>query len=212
MQNDPNEIFYFVVLNEEQAGPYTIGQLRAMWQSGSVTAQTLFWFEGQEGWQPLIRFRSLIENASSEPVAMAPVVPKQPTPNLQSKDAISPKEPNMVRIFAYGLVVIFIIGLTVYWKSIQDDQEEANSVHRIILASEDAAHDLMAKITCIRTARDQERVFTAALQNQSKTREQWLKVLSSGKSKSSPEYIAVENAKNVAEEYVKKAAAATPWQ
>ncbi|MEI7819747.1 MAG: DUF4339 domain-containing protein [Verrucomicrobiota bacterium] len=212
MQNDPNEIFYFVILNEEQAGPYTIGQLRAMWQSGSVTAKTLFWCEGEEGWQPLIQLRALLETAPVEPAAAVPVTPTQPTPNLQSKDVIVPKEPNMVRIFAYGLVVILIIGLTMYWNSIQDDQEAANSARRISQASEDAGHELMAQITCIRTARDQDRVYTAALANKSKTFEQWLKVLSSGKSKSSPEYIAAENAKNVAEEYVKKAAAATPWQ
>ena len=66
-----NDTLYHIVLNEQNAGPYTIGQLRAMWQSGAVTAQTQYWFEGAADWRPLINLRSMLE-PSVTPLTVEP--------------------------------------------------------------------------------------------------------------------------------------------
>jgi len=44
---------YYLLLNEVQNGPFTSLQLRSMWTTGSITAATLCWHEGIEGWEPL---------------------------------------------------------------------------------------------------------------------------------------------------------------
>ena len=52
---------YYLILNERQAGPYTMGQLKSMWQTGLVTAQTQYWFESAESWRPLLELASMLD-------------------------------------------------------------------------------------------------------------------------------------------------------
>lgn len=49
-----------------------------MWQSGSITAQTLYWFEGAPEWRPLINILALLE-PKTVPVAAIPPI-KKPLP------------------------------------------------------------------------------------------------------------------------------------
>jgi hypothetical protein len=54
-------VMYYLWLNEEQAGPYTLHQIQAMWNEGKITALTLFWQERNADWQPLGTIQSTIE-------------------------------------------------------------------------------------------------------------------------------------------------------
>lgn len=146
MRIESKETFYFVVLNEEQAGPYTIGQLRSMWQSGAVTAHTLFWHEGEEGWQPLIQVRALLENAPVSAAADVPVAPKQPIPNLESKEAIAPTISKTAKHIIYGALVVFVIIMGLFYKSLKDDEEAAAEATRMARASREASNEIAAKI------------------------------------------------------------------
>jgi len=38
---------------EQQSGPFTIDQLRSMWQTGSVTADAKYWTAGMTTWNPI---------------------------------------------------------------------------------------------------------------------------------------------------------------
>ena len=44
---------YYLWLNESQAGPFSLEQVRGWWADGTVTAQTLFWQTGMAEWTPL---------------------------------------------------------------------------------------------------------------------------------------------------------------
>ncbi len=44
---------YYILQNDETKGPYTLGQLRGMWNSGALTTETLHCQEGDSDWQPL---------------------------------------------------------------------------------------------------------------------------------------------------------------
>jgi hypothetical protein len=44
---------FYLVLNEQEAGPYTLEQVRSMWTSGAVTLNTHYWREGMAEWEPL---------------------------------------------------------------------------------------------------------------------------------------------------------------
>ncbi len=61
MKPVPKDTLYYLARNGEQAGPYTIGQLRTMWQSGNLTAHTQYWFEGEAAWQQLINIQNILE-------------------------------------------------------------------------------------------------------------------------------------------------------
>jgi len=44
---------YFILVNDEIEGPYTLGQLRSLWNGGGITSETLYCQEGFPGWVPL---------------------------------------------------------------------------------------------------------------------------------------------------------------
>ena len=64
---------YYVVINGTQSGPYTIGQLRAMWTSGALTSDTQYWCEGLQDWKPL---RDIALNFEASENIPAPTIPE----------------------------------------------------------------------------------------------------------------------------------------
>jgi TM2 domain-containing membrane protein YozV len=68
---------YYILEGEDTKGPFTIGQLRAMWNSGSITRKTLHCIEGDEAWRPLSDILRQLE--PSPLTAPTPVVVQQPS-------------------------------------------------------------------------------------------------------------------------------------
>jgi uncharacterized membrane protein YhaH (DUF805 family) len=68
--NDTNT--WFLVLNGQQAGPFTIDQLRGMAAAGTLQPGTLVWAEGMAGWAPA--------NTTPLPQAMSAAVAPPPPP------------------------------------------------------------------------------------------------------------------------------------
>lgn len=80
-----SDTLYYLAHNNEQAGPYTLGQLRAMWQSGKANAATEYCVAGGASWRPLIDLRRVLEpmpvqraTASVPPPPTHPAVARQP--------------------------------------------------------------------------------------------------------------------------------------
>ena len=61
---------YLIFQNGEQKGPFTLLQLRAMWSSGAITVQTLYWQEGQPDWLPLESMLNQLESSSLSPAGV----------------------------------------------------------------------------------------------------------------------------------------------
>jgi hypothetical protein len=77
-----DDTLYYLVLNNEQAGPYTPGQLRAMWQNGKVNAQTQYCVVGATNWQPLLNLRTMLESVPEQPKPVFPLPPNEsPSPS-----------------------------------------------------------------------------------------------------------------------------------
>ena len=57
------EMFHLVV-EGKQKGPYTLSQIRGMWERAELTADVVYWKEGMDGWLPLVE---LIEKATVPP-------------------------------------------------------------------------------------------------------------------------------------------------
>lgn len=70
---------YFVAVNGQQSGPFTIPQLQQFAQAGQFTPQTLVWKQGMAGWEAA---GNVAELAQLFAPAMPPVppVPPMPTP------------------------------------------------------------------------------------------------------------------------------------
>lgn len=56
-----NPVNHFVLIDAEQKGPLSIGQLRSLWNSGSVTAETQHFMDGYTDWLPLEFIREDLE-------------------------------------------------------------------------------------------------------------------------------------------------------
>ena len=96
---------YWITINDEQRGPYTIGQLRSMWNSGTITAETLYWQQGFENWYPLSYIIKLLEeqqSAAPPPLAVGHVAPQQPQQQPQSDGC------TLIILIALGVFVAFV--------------------------------------------------------------------------------------------------------
>ena len=70
---------YYLRQNEQQAGPYTIDQVRSMWQAGTITAHTLYWLEGAASWETLTNLLNVLEPQAVQLYSQPPAIPtRQP--------------------------------------------------------------------------------------------------------------------------------------
>ena len=111
MLENTDDTLYYLVLNNEQAGPYTPGQLRAMWQNGAVNAETPCCPAGGTSWEPLVTFRTAVESPASQsaPVSIAPL--------LASGTGLTPhprptKAPSTILRYGGGFIVLCVVYLT----------------------------------------------------------------------------------------------------
>ena len=75
---------YYILQNDETKGPFTIGQLRSMWNSGAITGKTHFCQEGFSQWLPLSDLQSELE-PPSQPSQPSPQFYRQPPQPVSHK-------------------------------------------------------------------------------------------------------------------------------
>lgn len=63
-QNATGSDTYLLVINGQQGGPYTINQMKTMWQSGTINAGTAYWQVGMIQWQSLANIRHFLDTPS----------------------------------------------------------------------------------------------------------------------------------------------------
>lgn len=59
---------YYIMLNGQQSGPYTIEQIRSMWYSGAVHPTTSYCQRGMQSWQALATIQHLLVAPSNQAV------------------------------------------------------------------------------------------------------------------------------------------------
>jgi len=69
---------YFLMLNGQQSGPFTVNQLRAMWQSGSINAGTYYWQTSMTDWQPLANIRPFLDSVPGVMQGGQPIIVNAP--------------------------------------------------------------------------------------------------------------------------------------
>ena len=104
---------FFVILNNQQEGPYTIAQLAEM----GISSETLVWKEGMKDWQPawtisVLRYilnekTNEYRNASSTGMQQETAIPPTP-PSAPYKEEKKPQNHYLLKIFG-GLVLLLLI-------------------------------------------------------------------------------------------------------
>lgn len=75
-QSVPGNDSYLLLINGQQSGPYTINQMRTMWQNGTINAGTAYWQAGMAQWQSLANIRYFLDAPSGNQFG-APVIVNQ---------------------------------------------------------------------------------------------------------------------------------------
>jgi hypothetical protein len=70
---------YFIEQDGESKGPYTIGQLRSMWNMGGITGKTMHCQEGDSEWRPLSTILEQLEPPTPPAGTQPSVVLAKPT-------------------------------------------------------------------------------------------------------------------------------------
>ena len=106
---------FFVILNNQQEGPYTIAQLAEM----SISAETLVWKEGMKDWQPAWTVSELryilnentkteeYQRDSSNRIKQETTIPPMP-PSTPHREEKKPQNHYLLKIFG-GLVLFLLI-------------------------------------------------------------------------------------------------------
>ena len=61
-----NSSHYYLWLSDNQAGPYSLQQVAAMWSLGAITAETLWWNEESAQWEAISTLEPLIAKEAEE--------------------------------------------------------------------------------------------------------------------------------------------------
>jgi hypothetical protein len=102
---------HYLFIDNEQKGPYTLSQLKAMWITGTITKNTLYWQEGCPEWIPLSSILDLLEEPSEVPQpSIQHTISMQPGVEI----AKTKKRPDE---WAYSAMVIGLILIiaTFFW-------------------------------------------------------------------------------------------------
>ncbi len=89
-----NESAYYLLVDQQQHGPYALDQLQDFWRKGIVVPDTLFWTQGQTGWEPLRKISAYLDDLptkdlrnllpprvdSPSPARIVPAVPNPTVP------------------------------------------------------------------------------------------------------------------------------------
>ncbi len=92
--------YYLLTADGEQAGPYSLDQVRSLWETGRVTLETPYWVSGMAEWGSLRKLEFSLRSSQLALPAPASV------PSTQSHDSI-----------------VDLVGLSAYY------QEEFGKIH-----------------------------------------------------------------------------------
>lgn len=82
----------YVIIGQETKGPYSLKQIKAMYESGQLTMDTMCCRDGDKQWRPLVEWESEIyrdeRRAPIQQIVMAPPIPV--APRVNPNDAMHP--------------------------------------------------------------------------------------------------------------------------
>jgi hypothetical protein len=93
---------FYIGINDKQAGPYTLEQLRSMWNSGSITANTLYWQEGMSDWKSV---HTLLDS-SATPSTPPPLPSTPPLLNQFTQKEFKSQYDNKLDNFSDDIILI----------------------------------------------------------------------------------------------------------
>lgn len=93
---------YRILLGQEEHGPYSEQQLKAMYASGSITMDAFYWTEGMEEWRPVTELSMGGQSQNAPPPLPAAQAPIKEKPK---GDCISTLAKGFVAFIGLGVII-----------------------------------------------------------------------------------------------------------
>lgn len=100
---------YRIFYGGEEKGPFTFEQLRSMWSSGQLTADTQYWQEGMSDWEPIegLGLDLAIQTVPEQPVYYREEAVRLPQHHVHHSGKVSTKAHGS-GIVALGAIMCFV--------------------------------------------------------------------------------------------------------
>lgn len=123
---DPKVEEYFLLINGETAGPYTLAQLHEMWMDDKITLDTLFVRPGMRKCQPVNLILGMVINYSAaEPAVTVPPVEDE------TENPLAPFKP----LVSYaGIIIVFLLFIWVVWSQMHPPEAKVLSLRAYVKA------------------------------------------------------------------------------
>lgn len=81
---------FFVMRGQQKLGPFSLEEMKNLWQRGQIESETLYWQKGMDEWSPLSqiaecfapqRYESAIERARKNPASYMPPASRSTNPD-----------------------------------------------------------------------------------------------------------------------------------
>jgi hypothetical protein len=81
---------YYILVGEEQKGPYSIGQLKSMWASGQITTNSLYWQPGFSEWRSIKELQGELVDTPVEAYVQPPTasIPQSGNRNVGKAEVV----------------------------------------------------------------------------------------------------------------------------
>lgn len=140
---------FYIIENNESRGPFTIGQLRSMWNAGAINLETKFCREGDAEWKSVKEILLLLEppkvvEPKEPPVAR--IVPIMMPPQTEEPAAgFFGKPGTFFRVFNVGCFgILLIVGLLFFLGRGCGENFSSDSLEKIEQQSEGAVDRAIA--------------------------------------------------------------------
>lgn len=55
--SEPLPMAIYVLIGDQQSGPFTVEELRLLWDAGEIPPDAAYWYDGVPSWTPIAEFR-----------------------------------------------------------------------------------------------------------------------------------------------------------
>jgi hypothetical protein len=100
--------YYLQTKDGQQAGPYSLNQMKAFWASGQITLTTPYWTSGMSGWYPVRAIEKLL--AAQTPSVTPPVAVQ--TPEKPKRKSIGCGQAFVLLVLLFGAFIAFVMVMS----------------------------------------------------------------------------------------------------
>lgn len=101
----------YIAKNKAQMGPYDIGQVTQMLQTGILEKYDLYWHEGMLDWAPVACLKTEVGRPSQAPESPLPSHPSNQSPRDYPPDVYGGSEPLATWSLVLGLMALLCFGM-----------------------------------------------------------------------------------------------------